>query len=121
MIKTYNFKPFTKGSILGFFTLNFHSLNIPNCRLMKGTEANGPWIALPQQKYVDQDGAAQYKDLMYFSKANRAKILQQIFAGLQEQGVIEDAPRQTPAKQHIAPNGEDLSECYSDGDDDIPW
>ena len=55
MISILNFKPFTRGSLLGFFTLRYHGLSIQNCRLMSGKDGGPAWFAFPQIK-VEQDG-----------------------------------------------------------------
>lgn len=48
MVSALNFKAFSKGTLVGFFDLQFHSLTVKGCRLMDGK--NGLWVALPQKE-----------------------------------------------------------------------
>lgn len=126
MISVLNFKPFTKGSILGFFTLRYHGLAIQNCKLMAGSNGGPAWFSFPQIK-ADQDGTAKYFDILHLSNPEREAVRTLILAELQSQGHLEKgkpetrrpAPRSVP--NHRTPEGEDLSEYHSQGADDIPF
>ena len=125
MISALNFKPYDKGAMKGFLDLRYHGLTIKGCRLMSGS--NGLWLALPQQK-GEQDGETKWFDQMFLTKPESEHVRRLVIADLQQQGHI-----QSPAKgnngsgrrrsAHRSPEGEDLSEHYTDGgaDDDIPF
>jgi hypothetical protein len=66
MISVLNYKPFQRGSILGFFDLHYHWLVVKGCRLLIGQ--NGYWTAFPQKEGTDKDGKTQYFDQMYLTK-----------------------------------------------------
>ena len=127
MIGVLNYKPFQRGSILGFFDLRYHGLTIKGCRLMTGK--NGYWMAFPQKEDTDKDGKTQYFDQVYLTKPEAEHVRRLVVAELEAQGVIQNskpAERKKPAPQ--PPNGfrhpgtgEDLSEHYTQSNDVLPW
>lgn len=129
MIAALNYKPFTRGSIMGFFDLRYHGLTIKGARLMDGQK--GMWIGLPQRQ-GEKDGETKYFDQMYLTSPEMEHVRYQVIADLQAQGYIEKPskghqranskrqPRQQrqPQGQYVSPEGEDLSEYYTDNKDD---
>jgi hypothetical protein len=126
MTSVLNFKPFTKGSILGFFSLRYHGLAIQNCKLMAGSNGGPAWFSFPQIK-TDQDGTAKYFDILHLSNPEREAVRKLVMIDLQQQGYIERVkpkPRnggRQSGGQHQTPEGEDLSEYYSEPGGDIPF
>jgi DNA-binding cell septation regulator SpoVG len=129
-VSALNFKAFERGSMKGFFDLRYHGLTVKGCRLMQGN--GGLWIALPQ-KEVEQDGERKWVDLMHLTPPEAEHVRKLAVADLQGQGHIErpaattPKPKAKPAARlsqgrHRTPEGEDLSEHYTNGaDDDIPF
>ena len=122
MIAVLNFKPFNRGSLLGFFTLRYHGLSIQNCRLMAGKNGGAPWFSFPQLK-TEKDGETKYIDILQLTNAEREHVRGLVLAELQAQGHIErDKPKGQPNGRHRTPEGEDLSEYFTDtGQDNIPF
>ncbi len=133
MIAALNFKPNTRGAILGYFDLRYYGLTIKGARLMKGQ--NGMWIAFPQQK-GEQNGEVKYYDQLYLVPPEMEHVRRLAIADLKAQGYIDvsRSRRQSPKtsrsssrqgerqRTHVSPEGEDLSEFYTDNaDDDIPF
>ena len=127
MISALNFKSYERGAMRGFFDLRYHGLVIKGCRLMTGE--HGLWIALPQ-KQGEKDGKVRYFDQVYLTKPENEHVRALVIADLQAQGHIEPpagstsgrgGPTQQAQKHHVSPEGEDLSEHYTTGDDDIPF
>ena len=123
MVSVLNFKPFQRGSIVGFYDLRYHGLTIKGCRLMNGQ--NGYWIALPQKEGTDKDGKTQYFDQMYLTKPEAEHVRRMVVAELEAQGFIKHATkpaeRQKPSNGFRHPDtGEDLSD-YMPPPDNIPW
>lgn len=127
MIGVLNYKPFQRGSILGFFDLRYHGLVIKGCRLMNGQ--NGYWMAFPQKESADKNGKIQYFDQMYLTKPEAEHVRRLVVAELEAQGVIQHAKPAERQKQASQPSngfrhpdtGEDLSGHYTQPDDDLPW
>ena len=129
MIGVLNYKPFQRGSIVGFFDLRYHGLVVKGCRLMNGQ--NGYWMAFPQKEGTDKDGKTQYFDQMYLAKPEAEHVRRLVVAELEAQGVIQHAkpaerpnPSPQPSNGFRHPDtGEDLSQHYTNpGDDDsIPF
>jgi DNA-binding cell septation regulator SpoVG len=123
MIGALNFKPYNNGAMRGFLDLRYHGLTIKGVRLMSGK--NGLWLAFPQQK-GEQDGETKWFDQMFLTKPEAEHIRRLVLDDLQAQGHLE-----VPAKDnggsgqrptHKTPEGEDVSEYYSNGaDEDIPF
>ena len=119
MISVLNFKPFDHGSIIGFFDLLYHGLTIKSCRLMKGT--NGLWFSFPQIK-AEVNGETKYIDQMFLTPPERKHVRKLVLMDLQLQGYIEqDKAKPSKAGQHQTPEGEDLSEYYSEPGGEIPF
>jgi len=72
-IRVMNFKPYNRGSLLGFFTLGYGGLSIKNCRLMAGNDGGPAWFSFPQVKN-EQDGETEYFDILDLSKPDREGI-----------------------------------------------
>ena len=85
MIGVLNFKPFQRGSILGFFDLRYHGLVVKGCRLMTGQ--NGLWFSFPQNEGDDGHGETKYYDIIYLTAPEREHIRRVVIAELDEQGV----------------------------------
>lgn len=133
-IAAMNFKVFERGSMRGFFDLRYHGLTIKGCRLMESN--NGLWIALPSRQ-VEQDGQTKYLDIVELTKSEADHVRRLVVADLESQGHLARPARQErpqgkpksatqpsarPARR--SPEGEDLSEYYSnvaDDDGDIPF
>ena len=125
MVSVLNFKPFQRGSILGFFDLRYHGLVVKGCRLMNGQ--NGYWMAFPQKEGTDKDGNPQYFDQMYLTKPEADHIRRLVVAELEAQGFIEHAtkpaqlPKTQPSNGFRHPDtGEDLSD-YMPPPDNVPY
>lgn len=127
MISALNFKKYDRGSLKGFLDLRYHGLTIKGCRLMSSN--GGLWIALPQ-KQAEQDGETKYFDQLYLTPPEAEHVRKLVLADLQAQGVIDPPASKSPGKaahrrsKHRTPEGEDLSEHYTDQaglDDDIPF
>ena len=126
MIGVLNYKPFHRGSILGFFDLRYYGLVIKGCRLMNGQ--NGYWMAFPQKEGTDKDGKTQYFDQMYLTKPEAEHIRRLVVAELEVQGHIDHVKQpaqpqqQRPVKEFRHPDtGEDLSDYMPPPDDHIPY
>ena len=131
-----NFKPYDKGSLRGFFDLRYYGLTIKGCRLMNGN--GGLWIALPQ-KEIDQDGERKWIDQLYLTAPEMDHVRKLVVADLASQGHIPNTSPERRTRPQAAskpaskatiptarrtPEGEDLSEFYSnpgDDDNDIPF
>jgi DNA-binding cell septation regulator SpoVG len=129
MINALNFKPFTRGSIKGFFDLRYHGLTIKGCRLMDGN--GGLWVAFPQRQ-GEKDGETKWFDQMYLTAPEMEHVRRVVIADLSAHGHIEAPAKNSQRKSrqysqqresHQTPEGEDLSQHYSTGDDDgdIPF
>lgn len=124
MISVLNFKSFDKGSIKGFFDLRYHGLTIKSCRLMDGN--NGLWFSFPKVR-AEEDGETKYYDQMFLTALEREHVRKLVLIDLQQQGYIERVkpkPRnggRQSAGQHQTPEGEDLSEYYSEPGGEIPF
>ena len=122
MISVLNWKPYDKGSMQGFFDLRYHGLTVKGCRLMSGN--NGLWFCFPQVK-EELDGETKYYDQIFLATPERDHVRRLIILDLQAQGHLERSKPATRPKQratHRTPEGEDLSEHYTDGADrDIPF
>ena len=87
---------------------------------------NGLWLAFPQQK-GEQDGETKWFDQMFLTKPEAEHVRRLVLSDLQAQGHLEAPARgnggsgqQRPT--HSTPEGEDVSEYYTQGaDDDIPF
>ena len=124
MIGVLNYKPFQRGSIVGFFDLRYHGLIIKGCRLMTGQ--NGYWMAFPQKEGTDKDGKAQYFDQMYLTKPEADYVRRLVVAELEAQGVIQHAkPAERPKRPangfRHPDTGEDFSDYMPPPDDDLPY
>ena len=122
-VAALNFKKYDKGTMRGFLDLRYHGLTIKGVRLMSGN--NGLWLAFPQQK-GEQDGETKWFDQIFLTKPEAEHVRRLVLADLQAQGHLEAPARgnrgdgQRPT--HTTPEGEDVSEYYSNGaDDDIPF
>jgi hypothetical protein len=122
MIDVLNFKPFNRGSLLGFFTLRYHGLSIQNCRLMSGSNGGSAWFSFPQIK-DERNDETRYLDILHLTNPERKHVRALILAELQEQGHIErDKSKGQPNGRHRTPEGENLSEHFTEpGQDDIPF
>ena len=124
MISVLNFKPYNRGSIMGFFDLRYHGLTIKSCRLMESN--NGPWFSFPQVR-AEEDGATKYYDQMFLTALEREHVRKLVLIDLQQQGYIELAkPKHShggrqSSGQHQTPEVEDLSEYYSEPGGEIPF
>ena len=127
-VSALNFKPYAHGAIKGFFDLRYYGLTIKGCRLMAGKNG-GSWIALPQQR-GEENGESKYYELMFLSPPEMDHVRKLVVAELRSQGHVEvssskgSGSKQSNGKRtHITPEGEDLSEYYSDpnDNDDIPF
>jgi DNA-binding cell septation regulator SpoVG len=126
MIGVLNYKPFQRGSILGFFDLRYHGLVIKGCRLMNGQ--NGYWLSFPQREGDDGNGGTKYFDQMYLSAPERDHVWRLVVAELEAQGHIQHTKQPSQPKQQRSTNGfrhpdtgEDLSDYIPPPDDDIPY
>jgi DNA-binding cell septation regulator SpoVG len=126
MVSVLNFKPFQRGSIVGFFDLRYHGLTIKGCRLMNGQK--GYWMAFPQKEGTDKDGKTQYFDQMYLTKPEADYVRRLVVAKLEAQGHIDHVKQpaqphqQRPVKGFRHPDtGEDLSDYMPPPDDHIPY
>jgi DNA-binding cell septation regulator SpoVG len=127
MIGVLNFKPFQRGSIVGFFDLRYHGLTIKGCRLMTGS--NGHWMAFPQKEGHDKEDKAQYFDQMYLTKPEAEHVRRLVVAELEAQGAFEYAKPAGRPKPSLQPSngfrhpdtGEDLSDCMPPADDGLPY
>ncbi|BBO88187.1 hypothetical protein [Desulfosarcina ovata] len=133
-VSALNFKPYDRGAMRGFFDLRYYGLTVRGCRLMSGN--NGLWIALPQKEAM-QDGERKYFDQMYLTAPEMEHVRRMVLADLQAQGHLDHGHRDgggqggnhqhhnRPAKQgggHRTPEGEDVSQYYTQpGDDGIPF
>lgn len=121
-----NFKSYNKGPLRGFFDLRYGGLTIKGCRLMEGND--GLWFAFPSQR-EEENGETRYRDFLYLTPPERAHLTRLVIAELESQGHIEgQRPRggpsrnNSPARRWVSPEGEDLSEYYSQGaGDDVPF
>ena len=121
MISVLNFKPFTKGSILVFFTLRYHGLAIQNCKLMAGSNGGPTWFSFPQVR-AEEDGETKYYDQMFLTSLEREHVRKLVLIDLQQQGFIERVKaKPSKAGRHKTPEGEDLSEYYSEPGGEIPF
>ena len=125
MIGALNYKPFRRGSIMGFFDLRYHGLVVKGCRLMDGQ--NGYWFSFPQREGDDGNGGTKYFDQMYLAAPERDHIRRLVVAELEAQGFIEHAtkpaqrPKPQPSNGFRHPDtGEDLSD-YMPPPDNIPY
>ena len=130
MISVLNFKRFTRGSLMGFFTLRYRGLSIQNCKLMAGSNGGPAWFSFPQIKN-EQDGETKYFDILHLSNPEREAVRALILAELQQQRHL-DRPKSEPkaksqrnggqrSTQHQIPEGENLDEYYTPPGDDIPY
>ena len=125
MIGVLNFKPFQRGSIVGFFDLRYHGLTVKGCRLMDGKKSY--WMAFPQKEGTDKDGKIQYFDQIYLTKPEVEHVRRLVVVELEAQGHIQRTKKQAQPISHrkrtfVTPEGEDLSENLPlPADDDIPW
>jgi DNA-binding cell septation regulator SpoVG len=124
MVSVLNFKPFQRGSILGFFDLRYHGLVVKGCRLMTGQ--NGYWMAFPQKEGNDKDGKTQYFDQLYLAKPEADYVRRLVVAELEAQGHIQQTkqsqPQQRSANGFRHPDtGEDLSDYMPPPDDGLPY
>ncbi|GAB6907627.1 hypothetical protein DESC_240063 [Desulfosarcina cetonica] len=123
-VAAMNFRPFDRGSIQGFFDLRYHGLTIRGCRLISTN--GGQWIAFPQRQ-GEQDGEVKYYELMHLTAPEMDHVRKLVLADLQAQGHFERSKKKAtskpPAKAtHRTPEGEDLTEYYSQPEsDDIPF
>ena len=125
-VSALNYKKYDKGSMLGFFDLEFHGMTVKGCRLMSSNNGSGNWIALPQ-KEGEKNGERQWFDILYMTPPLSDHVRGLVLADLQAQGHLEAPARgnggsgqQRPT--HRTPEGEDVSEYYTQGvDDDIPF
>lgn len=133
MISAFNFKPHDRGAIVGFFDLRYHGLTIRGCRIMNTN--GGYWFSFPQRQ-GEQDGQVRYFEVMHLTPPETEHVRTLVLAELEAQGFISRPSKQagkprtttrpdTPPSArptHITPEGEDLSEYYTQpGDDDIPF
>jgi DNA-binding cell septation regulator SpoVG len=119
MISVLNFKPFDRGSIMGFFDLLYHGLTIKSCRLMKGT--HGLWFSFPQIK-AEVNGETKYLDQIFLTPPECKHVRKLVLMDLQLQGYIEqDKAKPSKAGRHKTPEGEDLSEYYREPSGEIPF
>ncbi len=126
MISVLNFKSFERGSIKGFFDLRYYGLTIKSCRLMDGN--NGLWFSFPQTR-AEENGETKWFDMMFMSSLERDHVRKLVLLDLQQQGHLgQEKPKAKPKAQprakaaHETPEGEDLSEHYTQGqNDDIPF
>ena len=127
MISALNYKNFERGAMIGFLDLRYHGLVIKGCRLMSGS--NGLWVALSQHE-GEKDGERKWFDIMHLTSPEQEHVRRMVVADLAAQGHIEPPARSTSGrggsaqqaqKHHVSPEGEDLSEHYTAGDDDIPF
>ena len=115
-IRVMNFKPYNRGSLLGFFTLGYGGLSIQNCRLMAGNNGGPAWFAFPQVK-GEQDGETKYYEILHLSNPEREAVRALIIADLQSQGYLKDQPKLN-RPQHRTPEGEYLDHYFSSPDED---
>ena len=101
MIGVLNYKPFQRGSILGFFDLRYHGLTIKGCRLMTG--ANGFWFSFPQREGKDEAGNVKYFDIIYMTKPEAEHARRLVVAELEVQGVIQHAKPVERPKPSLQP------------------
>ena len=119
MISVLNYKKFERGSLLGFFDLRYHGLTIKSCRLMESN--NGLWFSFPQVR-AEEDGETKYFDQMFLTSLEREHVRKLVLIDLQQQGFIERVKaKPSKAGRHKTPEGEDLSEYYSEPGGDIPF
>ena len=120
MISVLNYKPFDKGSIIGFFDMRYHGLTVKGCKLLEGND--GLWFSFPQLKST-QDGETKYFDQMFLTPLEREHVRKLVLIDLVQQGHIEreESRSQRPRAQHQSPEGEDLSEHYTEPGGDIPF
>ena len=117
---------------MGFLDLRYHGLSIKGCRLMSGK--NGHWIALPQREGKDENGELKYYDQLYLSPPEADHVRRLVLLDLERQGHIGGAApangitaarRPTThgrgGRSHRTPEGEDLSDYYSQPGDEIPF
>lgn len=119
-VSAMNFKPFESGALRGFFDLRYHGMTVKGCRLMAGS--NGLWVSFPQ-KEAEQDGERRFFDLMFLTPPEAEHVRRQVVADLQAQGHI-DRPAAKQRGKRLTPEGEDVSQYYSnpaDDDGDIPF
>jgi hypothetical protein len=123
VISVLNFKKFDRGSILGFFDLRYHGLTIKGCRLMAGNNGGSPWFSFPMLR-GEQDGKTKYLDQMFVTVPEREHVRALVLAELESQGHFQRSkPAQSNGRRSDrTPEGEDLSEFYTAGqDDNIPF
>jgi len=127
-VAALNFKQFEKGAMRGFLDLRCHGMVIKGVRLMSGN--NGLWLGLPQ-KQAQQDGETKWFDQMYLTPPEADHVLRLVLSDLQAQGHIQAPVKgngghgQQPhhgvhrsaqhGGDHRSPEGEDLSEHYTQG------
>jgi DNA-binding cell septation regulator SpoVG len=95
-IRCMNWKPWEKGSMLGFFDLGYGGLVVKGCRLLRGN--NGMFVGLPQRQDTDKDGNTQYFDIVYFSGPEKEHVRKAAIVDLQRQGCIEGPGSQQPGQ-----------------------
>jgi hypothetical protein len=116
-IRVMNFKPYDRGSLLGFFTLGYGGFSIQNCKLMAGNNGGPAWFAFPQIK-GEQDGEVKYFDILHLSNPEREAARALILAELQAQGHIKGRAAPKQPRQNRTPEGENLDQYYSSADED---
>lgn len=124
-IRVMNFKPYSRGLLLGFFTLGYGGLSIQNCRLMAGNNGGPAWFSFPQIK-DERDGETRYLDILHLTNPEREYVRGLVLAELQAQGHIESGKSKSGHAKNGRANrtseGEDLSQYYTEGQqDDIPF
>jgi DNA-binding cell septation regulator SpoVG len=129
MISPLNFKPYNKGSIIGFMDVQIGLVTIKGARLMAGKDNSQMWIALPQMPGTDDDGGKKYHEIIHVTSPVREHIRKAVIAELELQGHISPGdpapstsskPKPRPGKSQFR-GQEDLGEYYSKPGDDIPF
>ena len=126
MIAALNYKPWNKGSIIGFMDIQIGVVTIKGARLMAGKDNGQMWVALPRMPSTDDNGNKNYHEIIHVTAPVIEHIRQAVLCDLEAQGHLEKPKREKsftrrPKATHKTPEGEDLSEHYTDGSDDIPF
>ncbi len=121
-----NFKRYDSGAMVGFFDLVVGGITVTSCKAFR--KEDKLWFAWPSEKTQDRDGKDQWRDIVTASEPVM-RHLQGIVRGqlrtLLDGGkgsARQPGAGQPSQRSFRTPEGEDLSQYRSTGQDDgIPY
>ena len=123
IIELVNFKPYQRGALKGFFDLQIGILTISGCSYFE--KEGKRWFTFPNKPYEDKNGQTAYQEIIQTTNAIyghlRTEVMRQIdaFNGKPEKNKRPSS--KSYQEGYRTSEGEELSQYYSSGDEDIPF